>query len=443
MSSYYDYSFIPTDEAERTLELLEKKEIDLNEALERIIPVLWHLNKNDQARDVQIIFSKLMKYITPNQENYFSLSEKAIEAWLIYAESLINLQLIDEAIKVLKEIIPITRLNGYARTEALLLNRLGAIIVERGDLQLAQEYFQEAAEAAYRANDSKALVTILNNLANIRLHQGYLNDALLLYEDAERLAIKNNDTNLLSILLNNIGIIFRQLGELERSYACLTEALRLKQEIKDPIRISETLKQLVILSLEKNDIDAAEQYLQELTSLSHSSDNILLHVRKILAEAEVELFRGNLKNAEKLFKDAIELSSEYGFEEHITSRAHLIETLFYQYLLTKEKYVLKALEKEFKAIEPVIQTARLSSVKLKIKILQLKIKLLTCNCKEEMEKELVTLEKEAEKLENEQVLEELRRFRESLTSQEEKLYKEDLADLRRYLKEVTRTLSSL
>jgi tetratricopeptide (TPR) repeat protein len=73
---------------------------------------------------------------------------------------------------------------GYARGEAIVLNNLGRLAHDQGDLAQAEELLQQALAAAREVADAELAALALINLAQVRVARGKLSEALPMAAEA-------------------------------------------------------------------------------------------------------------------------------------------------------------------------------------------------------------------------------------------------------------------
>src|SRR5207302_1190714 len=76
-----------------------------------------------------------------------------------------NLGRPDDALPLLREALQIRRDAGNARGEALVLNNIGSVYLQKGQYSEGQTYFERALELREKANVPNEIADTLHNLA--------------------------------------------------------------------------------------------------------------------------------------------------------------------------------------------------------------------------------------------------------------------------------------
>lgn len=111
--------------------------------------------------------------------------------------------------------------------EAPILNNLGTIESDMGEVFKAIETFQRALGLSRKLTDDKGIALALTNLGNAYLRVGELEKAQDAYSEALTLMKKYADANDLVIIYNNLGILHKDLGDSRKARELFTEALSL------------------------------------------------------------------------------------------------------------------------------------------------------------------------------------------------------------------------
>jgi len=129
---------------------------------------------------------------------------------------------------------------GDSRLRAALVN-LGAVQLQRGDLDAAAEAFAESAERSRARSDDALLAAALANLAVVRAGQQRAADAQALFTEADRLYRATGDEVDAQANLAGWAELHRRQGEFEQALELLREQERICRELADPVAIGRSL----------------------------------------------------------------------------------------------------------------------------------------------------------------------------------------------------------
>ncbi len=226
------------------------------------------------------------------------------------------------------------------------LNNIGIIYMYQGHFDQALTHYQDALTILQEEDHKQYLAAIHNNLGNIYFDKGELNDAFIHYQACIDLWGELGHQQYNAYGLNHLGKIYRRKGELEEALSYYQQALELLRSIGNQLDISITLFDLISTSIDKNDHDLVQKYLEELKSINKQESNKIIDQRYRLANAL------RLKNdprlrmrskAEEMLKQVI---TEEIIDHEITEYAmlNLCELFIENLRLTNDKAVLKDVE---------------------------------------------------------------------------------------------------
>jgi DNA-binding winged helix-turn-helix (wHTH) protein/tetratricopeptide (TPR) repeat protein len=118
-----------------------------------------------------------------------------------------------ESIRLYKQAQTIYRKNGSEFGVAQVLNNLGVLYEEQGDLATAEKMYRQARVSFRLLDDKGAQGAATLNIANERLEQGDLRDALQLYEEVKQFEDPGDATGG-SITAYNVASVYQLQGDL-------------------------------------------------------------------------------------------------------------------------------------------------------------------------------------------------------------------------------------
>jgi CHAT domain-containing protein len=178
-----------------------------------------------------------------------------------------------------------------------------------GNVATKQEYFDEsidwnrAALQAMQSTDAPgARANILGNMGWSYLQLGDYENALALFQQAEAASGKAGSLGAQiqwRLSIGNIDLARRDYGSAERAYQ---GALDVAKSLHDEDSIAQCLENLALVSLETGQVDAAQQYNEQVASSVHAhSDQVL----SVVIHGRIEELGHNHKEARKAFESVI------------------------------------------------------------------------------------------------------------------------------------------
>ncbi len=138
---------------------------------------------------------------------------------------------------------------------AAILHNLGWIYYNRGDLEQALAYYQQALPLRRQAEDAHGLCTTQNNIAIVFWQKGRLDEALGMFEDVLAGYEKLGDANGQAMTVNNIASIHFKRGEMGLARDLFRRSLTLWEQLQDERGVGMALSNL-------GKIDESEGHLQ-------------------------------------------------------------------------------------------------------------------------------------------------------------------------------------
>ena len=191
------------------------------------------------------------------------------------------------------------------------LNRLGLIKGSAGDLAAARELFERALELRRQLlDDSLETAATLENLGFTSTQQGRFGEA----DEKQRtaLAIKERwapGSEHLARAHTNNGLLDWYRGNLRAAQRQYLDALELWRRLQpESIEVGLNLQNLGTLGMDRYDLDSARRYFGEaLEHWQRVSPSSPWHVTTLASLGDVELYSGNLEQADEHLRAAQEM----------------------------------------------------------------------------------------------------------------------------------------
>jgi tetratricopeptide (TPR) repeat protein len=144
-----------------------------------------------------------------------------------------------------------------------VLNLLGALALERGDLGEAERRFRAVLARTEVSSDRIIWAHSTTNLASILDLRGQSDSALVLYHEGLRLYQEAEDVRGVAQTYHNLNLVFRRLGMLEAAESVARLAVRYAESTRDLSLAALCLSGQAETRLERADMEGAATCLSE------------------------------------------------------------------------------------------------------------------------------------------------------------------------------------
>lgn len=190
--------------------------------------------------------------------------------------------------------------------QASLLNSLGAIYHIQGNLELANQFFENSLKLMLEHESIDIDPVIYRNLGIIAYDlEGNIDKSVHLLSNAYQIYLSHSNEVGMIDVNNSLGRIFMGEGDLENGFAKFTMAYKLGKQI-DVVEIIGTCSMnLGTCCLRQNNLDLAERYYREAIVEFRKINHFHL-INAQVSLAELEQSRNNLLMAKTHFSNALE-----------------------------------------------------------------------------------------------------------------------------------------
>ena len=194
------------------------------------------------------------------------------------------------------------------------LNNLGSIAFQRGDLEAARRYFQEAVMYYRRYEAQGFLANTLSNLAYVLLSEERAAEAQAVAEDALRVVQRIGAQRSLANILGTLGTIAIHRDDLTTAYLRLRRALHIARRADSPdlSAVFETNLGIVLRGLRRP--REAEPHYQQAIREAQEYGLRYNECSARLFYADFLLDQARLTEAENQLRQALTLAVEHRFE---------------------------------------------------------------------------------------------------------------------------------
>lgn len=226
------------------------------------------------------------------------------------------------------------------------LNNIGYIHMNKGEIELALDYFHKSLTIQEKVNDKKGMTNTLNNIGVIYGDQGEIQLALEYHQKSLKLREEAKDKWGMANSLNNIGYLYEQEGNLSLAIIHYEKSLAINQEIKELPGVANALNNIgSIYERQNQSKKALDYFLQSLEIDKEIADKAAMaaclnNIGSIYNQL------GESKKAQKFAERSLKISNELGYPENIKNASELISKIAYKQgdykrsLLMYRQYIL-------------------------------------------------------------------------------------------------------
>lgn len=214
-----------------------------------------------------------------------------------------------------KEALKIARKSGDSQLEAYSLSDIGNYFKRKEDYERALSYYFKSLAVRNRYNGHKDIISIHNQIGLLYKQRENYDSAAFYFSAALKLIPKNEYEDLEMSILDGLGMSQFHQGKYKIAIQNIDKSRVLAEELADSLSIAQswqnrgTINQYLGYSrLALNDYAKAEQYYR-------SSQNLKGVVECEINRASIYLIQGQYALAEKILIQALEQTSEEGFND--------------------------------------------------------------------------------------------------------------------------------
>ncbi|MDQ3022248.1 MAG: tetratricopeptide repeat protein [Bacteroidota bacterium] len=232
-----------------------------------------------------------------------------------------NLGEYEQAQKYYEESLSLRREMEDKRGIAVSLNSLGGVAFHQGNYEQAQRLYEESLALSREVGEERGIATSLNGLGIVALDRGNYEQAQKFYEESLTISFKREGKRGItdSVPLNNLGDIAYNWGNYEQAQKLYEEGLALSWEIGEKGGIAHSLNNLGNVALDKGDYEQAQKLYEESLALTREMGEKRGIAHSLNNLGNVALDKGNYEQAEKFFEEGLALTREMGEKRGIAA----------------------------------------------------------------------------------------------------------------------------
>lgn len=222
---------------------------------------------------------------------------------------------LDDALKYHEEALEIHREIGYKEPEASDLGNIGVIYSDKGKLDDALKYHEEALEIHREVGNKQGEANQLANIGHIFRDKGKLDDSLSYYENALLLDREIGYIQGEASDLGNIGLFFYMKGKLDDALKYHENALEIHKEIGYKEGEANQLSNLGNIFMVKDELDKALKYYEDALLIDRDIGYKQGEAIQLGNIGLIFKVKGELDGAIKYLEDGLQIAGEIGYKQ--------------------------------------------------------------------------------------------------------------------------------
>jgi eukaryotic-like serine/threonine-protein kinase len=217
---------------------------------------------------------------------------------------------------------------GDINGEAMMLNNLGALYFQQGDLSRAEKMWRQAIQEFRQIGNPGGVAASLSNTGSVLLTKGDLNDARKLLQESIPSYQEIEDKDGVALALNNLGDLSRQQGNLQAAETTYQQAKATAQEIDDKGAIAYVLTGMGDVFTDRGNLAAARKSYEESLAMREQGGEKQAAAETRVALANLSIEEGRPADAEVVAQKCKEqFHQEQQNDDELVASAVLVQAL--------------------------------------------------------------------------------------------------------------------
>lgn len=248
-----------------------------------------------------------------------------------------------KAMSVYKKALPLAEQIKNQKLQARILNYLGVIAENKGDMNQSFQYHFKALKIREKVNDN----LIIQSYVNIGITyntSGETKKALEYYFKALEINRLIKDKRLTAHAFYHISTSYKLLRDYEQATIYANKALAMAKEIKEKVIIIDAQNGLGLIAYEQKDYQKARDYYQKVYELATNTEDWLILTNNLLHFAQSYQQTKEYAQATEYAQKSLLLAQKYSLKIEEKNACDMLSTLYaqqYQYE-SAYQYHLKA-----------------------------------------------------------------------------------------------------
>ncbi len=209
-----------------------------------------------------------------------------------------------------KEALQTERDLGNEGLQAICLNNIGSVYLEKGQYQDALTYFQQALQLRENSKVPGDIVDAVHNLGFASAGMGQYDQAITYYLRALDLRRSMDDPRGAAIESYSLGVLFGYQGRFGAAINSKQDALKAFRDIKDKtFWMAKVLAGVGEALIQAGRGDEAKSYMDEALSLSRELKNDGMVAETLGVQGDMFFYAGDFKSAHASYEQALQAAT--------------------------------------------------------------------------------------------------------------------------------------
>ncbi|MEH2464252.1 tetratricopeptide repeat protein [Nostoc sp.] len=209
-----------------------------------------------------------------------------------------------ESVQLCKSTLELTKdyrvLHAIARSQA-----------ELGEVEQAQQYYQQALEFCLQTDETEK-AGIIHNLAGIYANKGEVDKAIALYNQSLEINERIGNVQGKAATLHQLAILHANKGEVDEAIALYNQSLEIKQRIGNVQGQAATLHCLAVLYADKGEVDEAITLYNQSLEIKQRIGDVQGQAATLQCLGNIYADKGEVDEAIALYNQSLEINECIG-----------------------------------------------------------------------------------------------------------------------------------
>ncbi|MEA5628134.1 tetratricopeptide repeat protein [Nostoc sp. UHCC 0251] len=225
-----------------------------------------------------------------------------------------------ESVQLCKSTLELTKdyrvLHAIARSQA-----------ELGEVEQAQQYYQQALEFCLQTDETEK-AAIIHNLASIYANKGEVEQAIALYNQSLEINERIGNIQGKASTLHELGRIYNNKGEVEHAITLYNQSLEITERIGNVQTKAATLHQLAGIYTNKGEVDQAIALYNQSLQIFERIGNFQTKAATLHQLAGIYANKGKVDEAIALYNQSLEITERIGNIQGKAATLHCLGNLY-------------------------------------------------------------------------------------------------------------------
>ncbi|MEH2438670.1 MAG: tetratricopeptide repeat protein [Nostoc sp.] len=196
--------------------------------------------------------------------------------------------------------------------KADIIHNLGRIYANKGEVEQAIALYNQSLEITQRIGNVQTKAATLHQLAGIYANKGEVDEAIALYNQS--LSIKERIGNVQgkAVTLHQLGYIYANKGDVDEAIALYNQSLEITEQIGDVQTKAATLHQLGIIYTNKGDVDEAIALYNQSLEIFERIGDVKGKAATLHCLGYIYANKGEVEQASALFNQSLKINERIG-----------------------------------------------------------------------------------------------------------------------------------